>query len=105
MTAAARAPCRRCLGSFLGSDSQTLFFQQLCHRRFHPAAGNETGGLQLQRSRHLFRRWLHGPMSHLQEQSGNPKPFITRITCSNLFVTGDDFIRQYFQVINWLKIY
>jgi hypothetical protein len=63
---------------------------------FHPAAGNETGGLRLHRSRNLFRRKMHGCMSYPQERPRNPKPFITRITCSNLSVTEDDFIRQYF---------
>jgi hypothetical protein len=53
----------------------------------------------------LFRLRMHGCMEQSAGTPGFPGHFINRFTCANLAVAGDDFVCQYFQVVDGLIIY
>ena len=48
----------------------------------------------------LFPRYTHGRMRGPPGTLPVPQPFGDRITWRNLAVAGDDFARQYFQVLS-----
>ena len=81
---------------FLGRESHALFFQPVCHHRFHPAIRTETCGLQLHRAGHWFppldawRAW-----AECRNAPGTPKPSSRALLAQSLFATDDDFPHQY----------
>jgi hypothetical protein len=95
---------RRCSNDVLNEIRWLGFTGQL-----RPSCRNQTDTLSRLaghppgRLFHLQTHGFHEPFAG--EPAAAPRAIHYRITCATRFATGDDFVYQYFQVIDWLNIY
>jgi hypothetical protein len=69
---------------------------EICRRKFNAPASNQIDARSVRRSGHLFRFSVHGSYELSAGTAWFPGYSINRITCSNLVLTDDDFVCQYF---------
>lgn len=82
------------------SHFQSPFSQRIGRRKLIRAPIQS--GYVRQRLGHSFRRQTHGLHVPIAGTSDRPDYFLDRITCAKLIGAGDDFVHQYFKVIEQL---